>query len=140
MSEQKRVTGIGSIFFKCQDPAATREWYTRHLGFNTDQYGTSFEWRHTDNPQKKGYTVWSPFKSDTKYFEPSGKDFMMNLRVENLDWLLGELKNEGIEQIGETQVFEYGKFAYIMDPDGNKLELWQSNDEEFENMVEVVTK
>jgi predicted enzyme related to lactoylglutathione lyase len=137
----KRVTAIGGIFFKCQDPAAVREWYNKHLGFNTDQYGTSFEWRHADDPEKKGYSVWSTFPKDTKYFEPSGKDFMINLRVEDLDWLLAELKKEGIEQIGETQAYEYGKFAHIIDPEGNKIELWQSNDEEYEKMIgELVTK
>ncbi len=137
----KRVTGLGGIFFKCDDPAATRNWYATHLGLNTDQYGTSFEWRHADEPGKKGYNVWSTFAKDTKYFEPSGKEFMINLRVENLEWLLGELKKEGIEQIGEMQVYEYGKFAHIMDPEGNKIELWEANDTEYEKMVgEQVTK
>ncbi len=141
MSEPRKVTSIGGIFIKCQDPAAVRDWYARHLGLNTDQYGTSFEWRHADEPDKKGYSVWSTFAADTKYFEPSGKDFMINLRVENMDWLLGELKKEGIEQIGETQVFEYGKFAHILDPDGNKIELWEPYDKEFGEMLgDAVTK
>ncbi len=133
---QKRVTGIGGIFFKCEDPAAVREWYATHLGFNTDQYGTSFEWRHAEKPERKGHTVWSTFPMDTNYFAPSGKDFMINLRVENLEWLLAELKKEGIEQIGEMQVYEYGKFAHITDPEGNKIELWEPNDDEYEKMVE----
>ncbi len=141
MSEPKRVTGIGGIFFKSENPESARQWYAKHLGLNTNEYGTTFEWRHADAPDKKGYSVWSPFKKDTTYFAPSEKDFMINLRVENLEWLLGELKKEGIEQIGEMQVYEYGKFAHIMDPDGNKLELWQSNDEEYENMTgDAVTK
>jgi predicted enzyme related to lactoylglutathione lyase len=137
----KRVTGIGGIFFKCDDPAAVREWYKTHLGFNTDQYGATFEWRHVDAPGKKGYSVWSTFAKDTKYFEPSAKEFMINLRVEDLEWLLGELKKEGIEQIGEMQVYEYGKFAHITDPEGNKIELWEPNDEEYGKMTEeAVTK
>ena len=131
----KRVTSLGGIFFKCNDPAAIRNWYNTHLGLNTDQYGTTFEWRHADAPDKKGFSVWSTFPADTKYFEPSGKEFMINLRVENLEWLLGELKKEGIAQIGEMQVYEYGKFALILDPEGNKIELWESNDEEFGKMV-----
>ncbi len=131
----KRVTSLGGIFFKCNDPAAIRNWYNTHLGLNTDQYGTTFEWRHADAPDKKGFSVWSTFPADTKYFEPSGKEFMINLRVENLEWLLGELKKEGIAQIGEMQVYEYGKFAHILDPEGNKIELWESNDEEFGKMV-----
>src|ERR1700733_9262369 len=121
----KRVTNLGGIFFKCNDPAAIREWYAAHLGLSADQYGTMFEWRHADEPSKKGSTVWSTFAKDTKYFEPSGKEFMINFRVENLEWLLGELKKEGIEQLGEMQVYDYGKFAHIMDPEGNKIELWE---------------
>lgn len=137
----KRVTALGGIFVKCDNPEATRAWYNRHLGFNTDDYGTSFEWRHADEPEKKGYSVWSTFSKDNKYFEPSVKEFMINLRVENLVWLLGELKNEGIVQIGEMQEYEYGKFAHIMDPDGNKIELWEAIDTEYGKMVtEQVTK
>lgn len=141
MAEHKRVTGLGGIFFKCDDPEATRNWYKEHLGFNTDQYGTSFEWRKADKPDEKGYSVWSTFKKDSDYFAPSTKDFMINLRVENLEWLIGELKKEGIEIIGEMQVFEYGKFAHIIDPEGNKIELWEGIDDVYEKMVgNVVTK
>jgi predicted enzyme related to lactoylglutathione lyase len=141
MSKPKRVTSLGGIFFKCQDPVAIRQWYAHHLGFNTDLYGTSFEWRHSDDPHKKGYNVWSTFGADTKYFEPSQKEFMINLRVENLTWLLSELKNEGIEQIGEIQAFEYGKFAHIIDPEGNKIELWEPIDEAYKDMIgDVITK
>jgi predicted enzyme related to lactoylglutathione lyase len=141
MQEPKRVTAIGGIFIKCNDARKTREWYARHLGLNTDQYGTTFEWMHADEPGRKGYNVWSTFPKDTKYFEPSQKEFMINLRVENLAWLLQELKNEGIEQIGETQEYEYGKFAHIIDPDGTKIELWEANDAEYGKMVgEHLTK
>lgn len=140
MTEPKRVTALGGIFMKCEDPAATRNWYSRHLGLNTDQYGTSFEWRHASAPENKGFSVWSIFPKDTDYF---GKDkqFMINFRVENLEWLLGELKKEGVKQVGEMQVFEYGKFAHIMDPDGNKIELWEAIDEEFGAMAQnAITK
>ena len=138
---KKRVSGFGGIFFKCEDPKAMREWYTRHLGLKTDSYGTSFEWRHAEAPDKTGYSVWSTFSKDTTYFEPSQKEFMINLRVENLEWLLGELKKEGIEQIGELQDFEYGKFAHIIYPDGNKIELWEPYDAEYGQMIgEHVTK
>ena len=131
----KKVTGIGGIFMKCDDPEKIREWYTKHLGFKTDKYGTSFVWRHTDAPEQKGYSVWSTFAKDTDYFLPGQKDFMINLRVENLVWLLEELKKEGVEQIGEMQEFEYGKFAHIMDPEGNKIELWEANDSFYGEMV-----
>jgi len=128
MSDPKRVTGIGGIFFKSADPTATRSWYARHLGLSDNKYGHVFEWRDAEDADKKGQTVFNPFAKDTKYFEPSGKDFMINLRVENLEWLLAELKKEGIEQVGEMQSYDYGKFAHIMDPDGNKIELWEAID------------
>ncbi len=131
----KRVTALGGIFIKCAAPATMRNWYATHLGMNTDEYGTSFRWRHADDPEKEGHTVWSTFPVDTKYFEPSHKDFMINLRVENLEWLLGELKKEGVEQTGEIQCYEYGKFAHIMDPEENKIELWEAIDEEYAKMV-----
>ncbi|HMJ48910.1 MAG TPA: VOC family protein [Ferruginibacter sp.] len=136
----KKVTSIGGIFFKSNDPKKINEWYQKHLGINTDEYGTSFEWRHAYDPGKKGFTVWSPFKETTDYFAPSEKGFMINFRVEDLEALLAALKSEGIEQLGETQVYEYGKFAHIMDPEGNKLELWEANDEEYDKMIGVRTK
>jgi len=123
-----KVTAIGGIFFKSTDPDATREWYNTHLGLNAEKWGATFEWRHVDDPEKKGSNIWSPFAKDTKYFEPSEKEFMINFRVENLEWLLEELKKDGIPQIGEMQVHDYGKFAHIMDPEGNKIELWEPVD------------
>lgn len=123
---KKRVTGIGGIFFKCADPKAQREWYNKHLGFDAGEYGATFDWRDADNPEQKGQTAWNPFKADTKYFEPSTKDYMFNYRVENLVELLAVLKEEGVTQIGEMQVYDYGKFAHIMDPEGNKIELWEA--------------
>jgi len=135
----KRVTGIGGIFFKAKDPAKIKQWYGEHLGLNTDDYGTSFEWRHSDDTNKKGFTAWSPMKETTDYFFPSEKQFMINFRVANLEELLIELKKEGVEQIGEIQLFEYGKFAHILDPEGNKIELWEPVDEEYTKMVEGKT-
>jgi predicted enzyme related to lactoylglutathione lyase len=137
----KRVTAIGGIFFKCTDPKAQREWYADHLGLRTDDYGTTFEWRKSDNPEEKGYSVWSTFPNDTDYFAPSQKEFMINFRVEDLELLLEVLKKEGVQIIGEIQHFDYGKFAHILDPEGNKIELWQAKDMEFGKMVgDVVTK
>lgn len=88
----KKVTGIGGIFFKCKDPEKIKEWYKTNLGFETDQWGTNFEWRQTDNPVEKGFTQWSPFPETTNYIKPSTKDFMINYRVENLENLVEELK------------------------------------------------
>ncbi|HEY3390622.1 MAG TPA: hypothetical protein VGK38_13685, partial [Prolixibacteraceae bacterium] len=87
-TKMKKVTGIGGIFFKCKDPNKMKEWYKKHLGFNTDQYGTVFEWRQGADSSQKGFTIWSPFSEKTKYFEPSTKDFMINYRVENLEALV----------------------------------------------------
>ena len=112
-----------------------REWYQKHLCLNTDKYGTSFEWRKTESPERKGFTVWSTFSQDTKYFAPSTKKFMINLRVENLELLLGELKKEGITIVGEIQTYDCGKFAHIMDPEGTKIELWEPNDAEYDKML-----
>lgn len=136
----KRVTALGGIFFKAENPEKMRTWYAQHLGLNTDKHGTTFEWRHTDAPERKGFTVWSPFSAKTDYFKPSEKEFMINYCVENLEWLLGELKKEGVEIVGEMVVESYGKFAHILDPEGNKIELWESIDTVFETILEVVTK
>jgi predicted enzyme related to lactoylglutathione lyase len=126
---KKRVTGIGGIFMKCNDPEYVRNWYNKHLGFNAGQYGATFEWRNIDKPEEKGTTAWHTFKNSSDYFAPSDKEFMINLRVEDLEWLLAELKKEGIEQIGEMQVYDYGKFAHIIDPEGTKIELWEPIDD-----------
>lgn len=121
----KRVTGIGGIFFKTKDKAKTLEWYKNHLGIQSEDWGTSFHWREKEDPAKEGYTVWGPFKDSTDYFSPSEKQFMINYRVENLDELLKQLKKEGITNVGEQVQEGYGKFAWIMDPEGNKIELWE---------------
>jgi predicted enzyme related to lactoylglutathione lyase len=124
----KKVTGIGGIFFKCKDTAKMKEWYKTHLGLNTDEYGTSFEWRQAEDPSKKGLTQWSPFSDTTKYFDPSTKDFMINYRVENLEELVKELKKEGVTFTDEIESFDYGKFVHILDAEGNKIELWEPID------------
>ncbi len=136
----KRVTALGGIFFKTENPEKMRTWYAEHLGLSTDKHGTTFEWRHSDAPERKGFTVWSPFSAKTDYFKPSEKEFMINYHVENLEWLLSELKKEGVKIVGEMVVESYGKFAHILDPEGNKIELWESIDPVFETILEVVTK
>lgn len=121
----KKVTGIGGVFFKCKNPETIKEWYKQHLGLNTNQYGTTFEWRKEDKPEEKGSTQWSPFSETTKYFEPSSKEFMINYRVDNLEQLVQELKKAGVTICDEIEVYEYGKFIHILDPEGNKIELWE---------------
>ncbi len=132
--EKKRVTSIGGIFFKCKDPKKIREWYKTHLGLNTNAYGTVFEWRHALDSSKKGFSQWSPFSEKTKYFEPSTKDFMINYRVENLETLVEDLKKEGVVLADSIQTYSYGKFVHLMDIEGNKIELWEPNDIEYENL------
>ena len=124
----KRVTGLGGIFFKCKDAEKMKEWYGKHLGLPVTDYGVNFEWRDAEDPTKKGTTVWSPFKESTKYFEPSPKPFMINYRVENLEALVQELKKEGVTILDEIASFDYGKFVHILDPEDNKIELWEAKD------------
>jgi predicted enzyme related to lactoylglutathione lyase len=121
----KKVTGIGGIFFKCKDPNAVNEWYKTHLGFDTSPYGTSFEWREKDDSTKEGLTQWNPFAENTKYFEPSAKDFMINYRVENLAELVEQLKKEGVTVLDNIENSDYGKFVHILDLEGNKVQLWE---------------
>jgi predicted enzyme related to lactoylglutathione lyase len=121
----KKVTGIGGIFFKCKDAAKLKDWYQKHLGLNTNQYGATFEWYEGDDNTKKAQTQWSPFNETTKYFEPSAKEFMINYRVENLEALVEELKKEGVTVVDEIESFDYGKFVHIIDLEGNKIELWE---------------
>jgi D-3-phosphoglycerate dehydrogenase / 2-oxoglutarate reductase len=127
--ESRRVTGIGGIFFKSKDPKALAAWYGKHLGLKTDAYGSSFWWKDAEG--NDCMTQWSPFKDDTTYFQPSDKAFMQNFRVENLDTLLEQLKAEGVTIIGEPERFDYGNFGWILDPEGNKIELWEPKDSAF---------
>jgi catechol 2,3-dioxygenase-like lactoylglutathione lyase family enzyme len=131
----KRVTGIGGIFFKCKDPKRMKEWYRAHLGLDTDDYGTNFEWRQGGNPALKGFTQWSPFAGETTYFDPSASDFMVGYRVENIEELVELLKAEGVTVLDSIEAFEYGKFVHILDLEGNKVELWEPNDEEYDKIV-----
>jgi len=139
MSGKKKVTGIGGIFFKTKDPEKMKFWYEKNLGLVTNEYGSVFEFRSTDEPNNKGYLVWGPFTEDTKYFDPSKKEFMINYRVENLVELLEQLRADGVEIVGEIEEYEYGKFAHIVDPEGNKIELWEPVDKVFTDLYEGKT-
>ena len=135
-----RVTGLGGVFFKCKDPGKLREWYAKNLGLNTDQYGTSFEWRLASDSTKKGYTQWSPFSEKTKYFEPSAKDFMINSRVTNLDALVAQLRKDGVTIVDTIERYDYGNFIHIMDIEQNKIELWEPIDKVYERGAAGITK
>ncbi len=137
---KKKVTGIGGIFFKSKEPKKLTEWYNKNLGLATNEYGSMFEFRLADEPNKKGYLQWSVFNEDTKYMEPSEKGFMINYRVENLEELLEELKASGVEVVDKVETYEYGKFVHIMDPEGNKIELWEPIDSGFGEYADHTTK
>lgn len=121
----KHVTGIGGIFFKAKDPDKLREWYRSYLGIESESWGGfAFQW--SDDPKTDGgNTVWSIFPETTKYFEPGTKPFMINFRVEDLHRLLTNLRAEGVEVDPKTEESEFGKFGWVMDPEGNRIELWQ---------------
>lgn len=128
---KKKVTGIGGIFFKCKQPDVLKNWYQQHLGLITNEYGSLFEFRQSDRPEKKEYLQWSPFSQETRYFEPSPKEFMINYRVENIEELVEELKAAGVQVLDDIATYDYGKFVHILDPENNKIELWEAVDESF---------
>lgn len=122
----KRVTGIGGIFFKSRDPKALGAWYRTHLGIEVEAWGgAAFRWKGPDNPDGVGTTAWSPFAEDTDYFAPGTAPFMINYRVEDLHALLAAWRAVGVQVDERVEESEYGKFGWVIDPEGNKLELWQ---------------
>ena len=125
----KKVTGLGGVFFKSENPQNMNEWYAKNLGLATGDYGTTFEWRDAEDPTVKGSTSWCAFPKDTKYFNPSPKPFMINYRVENIVELVAELKKDNVTIIDEIADYDYGKFVHILDPEGNVIELWEPKDE-----------
>lgn len=115
-----RVTGIGGIFIKSRDPERLKAWYRAHLGMDIQDWGgMTFQW------SEGGATVWSVFDASSKYFEPSAAPFMVNYRVENLRAVLDALTAEGCAVEPKTEESEFGKFGWVVDPDGNKIELWE---------------
>ena len=123
--EEGRVTGLGGVFLKSDDPAALDAWYSEQLGVGTSGGPFVFEWLERDRPSEVGYTVWSIFPSTTKYFEPTVSPYMINFRVAGLERLLESLRANGVEIAGELEEHPNGKFAWIVDPEGRKIELWE---------------
>lgn len=122
----KRVTGIGGIFFQAKDPAALRAWYQKHLGIDVQDWGgTAFTWTDADGNPTTGTTVWSIAAASGADFAPSRSTFMINYRVEDLAALLQALREEGCNVLDKTDDSDFGKFGWVMDPEGNKIELWQ---------------
>lgn len=122
----KRVVGVGGIFFKSLDPKRLQAWYRDHLGLNVAEWGgVAFGLDDQLRTNPNAAVVWSPFAQDTAYFEPSTASFMVNYRVEDLHALLKTLRQEGCQVIDKFEESDYGKFGWVVDPDGNKLELWE---------------
>ncbi|MEE9349468.1 MAG: VOC family protein [Flavobacteriaceae bacterium] len=140
MSNEPKVTGIGGVFFRTKNPQNTKEWYAKNLGMTVNEYGSTFESRNVDNPDDINYLNWSPFDEKTNYFEPSKKEFMINYRVQFIEKLVENLRNNGVIIIDEIEEFSYGKFVHIMDTDGNKIELWEPVDKVFTDLKNASTK
>ena len=128
MENKGRITGIGGIFFKTEDPAKLRAWYAENMGFNTNQYGTVFEFGKLYDNNERGFLQWGTFDKKSTYFEG---DWMINYRVENLEALLADMKEKGVEIVDEVETYDYGKFVHIRDLEGNKIELWEPVDSVF---------
>ncbi len=135
-----RVTGIGGIFFFSEDPVTTREWYAQNLGLETNEWGSSFETRNARRPDEINYLQWSPFEKGSEYFAPSKKEFMINYRVQYIEKLVDKLKARGVTILDEITEYDYGKFVHIMDPEGNKIELWEPVDSVLTAMGGKTTK
>ena len=125
-NKEPKVIGIGGILFKSKNPEKTKEWYQENLGLPTDQWGTMFKSRDIDNPDQVNYLQWSPFDKKTDYFDPSKKEFMINYRVQNIEEFVKVLKDKEITVLDEITEYDgIGKFVHILDPEGNKIELWE---------------
>ena len=119
----RRVTGVGGVFLKANDPEALYAWYEKHLGIKREKYGVTFRWRDDGDPE--GSTVWSIFPKQSEYFGAGQQSFMINYRVEDLDGLLEKLGEEGVWIDPKREDADYGRFAWIKDPEGNRIELWE---------------
>lgn len=120
-----KVTGIGGIFFFSDNPKETKEWYHKNLGLETNDYGSTFEFRNLNNSEEINQLQWSPFKKGSEYFAPSKKEFMINYTVQNIEGLVHKLKENGVTVLDSIATYDYGKFVHIMDAEGNKIELWE---------------
>ena len=135
-----KVTGIGGIFFFSENPEKIKEWYSKNLGLEVNQWGSSFEFRNANRPDEINYLQWSPFKQGSEYFAPSKKEFMINYRVQNVEGLVNKLKENGVTVLDSIETYDYGKFVHIMDTEGNKIELWEPIDSVFTSMGGKTTK
>ncbi len=121
----KKITGIGGVFVKCKDVDVMKQWYKTYLGLDAGDYGMTFEWCDLSKLAVSGSTTWNLFSKDTKHFDPSTQNFMINYTVENIEELFEELKTSGVTILDTIQSYDYGKFVHILDIEGNKIELWE---------------
>jgi len=134
-----RVTGIGGVFFYSEKPDSTQKWYAENLGLVMDPYGSVFEFCNANRPDETNYLRWS-IGSESEYFAPSEKGFMINYRVHNIEGLVKKLKDSGVTIVDDIAEYDYGKFVHIMDPEGNKIELWEPVDSVLTKMGGPTTK
>jgi predicted enzyme related to lactoylglutathione lyase len=120
-----KVTDIGGIFFFTENPKETNAWYAKNLGLETNEWGSTFQTRNKNKPEEVNSLQWSPFKKGSTYFAPSKKEFMINYTVQNIEALVNKLKENGIPVLEDITTYDYGKFVHILDPEGNKIELWE---------------
>ena len=126
MKHRNEQCGIGGIFFFTDNPQETKEWYSKNLGLEINEWGaSSFDSRNIDKPEEINTLQWSPFKTGSDYFAPSKKEFMINYRVQNIEGLLDKLKENGVTILEDIVTYDYGKFVHILDTQGNKIELWE---------------
>jgi predicted enzyme related to lactoylglutathione lyase len=133
MEKEPKITGVGGIFFKCDDPEKTRKWYGEQFGLTTNDYGILFQTRDANNPDEKQYLQWSTFSKKSDYMEG---EYMVNYRVQNIEGLVDKLKASGTTIVDGIETFEYGKFVHVLDPEGNKIELWEPVDSVFTEQYE----
>lgn len=127
-----KVTGIGGIFFFSDDPKQTNAWYTKHLGLEVNDWGfASFESRNISRPEETESLQWKPFKKGHESFSPSKKEFMINYRVQNMEGLVNKLKDDGVTMLDDIATYDgIGKFVHIMDSEGNKIQLWEPEEDQ----------
>ncbi|MEQ8240206.1 MAG: VOC family protein [Cyclobacteriaceae bacterium] len=128
MDKEPKIIGVGGVFFKCKNPEKTRKWYGEQFGLATNDYGILFQTRSAIDSNKKQYLQWSTFSKKSTYMEG---DFMINYRVQNIEGLIKKLRDSGVTILDEIETYDYGKFVHVLDPEGNKLELWEPIDEVF---------
>ena len=124
-NDRGKVLGIGGVFFKSPDAGSLRSWYAQNLSIESGEYGASFPWRKHDQPNSEQQTAWNIFPGASKYFDPSPAPFMINYIVDDLDAILAKMAANGVKIDPKREEADYGRFAWVFDPDGNKIELWE---------------